>query len=99
MFIELAVKEISYEHNKGNKCKYNKYLLPRRFLYILLRFQVTALTGTILRFFFVEQVIKFTSQANAESGFKEQENKTDKADDAGYRAVRINYHHKNEHGC
>jgi len=96
-YTETGIHKIAYQKNIGHKSQYNKQLRSGCFLNLLSRFHITHFARTVLRFFFVNKRIDFTSQTDPKYRFEEQKYQTDKADNAGYYAICINNDHQYKH--
>ncbi len=95
---KMVVRQKNNQNNIPRKKKQYPILYNRYFLNGLPVFPLADLTRTILGFFFIDQAVHFTSDADAEGGFEKEEDEADQADDAGDRTKCIYYIKKDKHG-
>lgn len=61
-------------------------------------FYLANFAWTVLRFFFVDQGVKFASQTDPESRFEEEEDQADETNKSGDGAVGVDHYQQDEHG-
>lgn len=96
-FTEMIVKKEDGQQNIHKGANNDQQLHPRCLLDGLLFWCCANFTGTVLRFVFVKQAVKQTSQADAKGRFEEQKNEAKQAGDAGDDAVGIEDDQQKEH--